>query len=122
MKRLLLLIPFLIFSLAPTFAEGLLPTAQELVALVEVGGSKCVADKLTTEQDQIILRNFVASLFRKRSYKDYLDSSEYATASEKFKQDILKNGSDPTTCQWLKSLPQLPPDEVMFFEPLKLAH
>ena len=101
---------------APVRAEAEYPSAQDMVAMVEVVAVECVRlDHLKTEDVDQMRRNLPRH-FHRATYAEYLASPAYERSAKEFRADIAKDGLMKKFCESLRSLGTLEPNNMIFAE------
>ncbi|ANH67141.1 hypothetical protein [Mitsuaria sp. 7] len=97
-------------------AEGQYPSAQDMVAMIEVVAVECVRqDHLKIEDVNQMRRNLPRHLHR-ATYAQYLASPAYERSAAAFRADIAKDGVTKKFCERLRDLRTVEPNDIIFAE------
>jgi hypothetical protein len=98
-------------------AQDKLPTAAELIAVIEISAERCVTLGEGKANDFEAVRTTFGRWLKKRSYNDYLVTDAYRVARAKGDADVVANGFDKRLCGHVMRMAKSQPENVMFFEP-----
>lgn len=97
-------------------SEAQYPSAQDLIALVEVVSVECVRVGHLKSEDVDLMRSNLPKLFHRATYAQYLASPSYERSAKAMREDVAKDGVDKKLCEGLRSFGTMKEGEVIFAE------
>lgn len=92
------------------------PSAQDVVALIEVVAVECVRLQHLKPADVEQMRRNMARHFRRATYAQYLASPPYERTAKLMRADIAKDRLTPKFCDGMRSFGTAEPDNLIFAE------
>lgn len=106
----------LLVTVSPARAEPEFPSAQDLLALVEVAAVHCVAGGHLTSGDVDQMRRNLPRHFHRATYAQYLASPAYARSAALLRAEIARDGITKTDCDRLTYFGRAEPNNLLFAE------
>lgn len=101
---------------ASVHAEPEFPSAQDVIAIVEVMGVDCVSKGFLTMDDIEQMRRNLPRHFHRATYAQYLASPAYARSEKLFREELAKDPVTQKGCEGLRYFGRAEPNNLLFAE------
>lgn len=97
-------------------AEPEFPSAQDVIAIVEVMGVDCVSKGFLTMDDIEQMRRNLPRHFHRATYAQYMASPAYARSEKLFREELAKEPVTQKGCEGLRFFGRAEPNNLLFAE------